>query len=347
MGFRVPVVARGKDLLFRPAGAAQEGFYRHRRSLRLHLAHVGRRAGHGGKIGVHGVHAVKKSRGKVQHVSGAVRRPHPRRKQGFHCGKAQSRVGLPVGLGGLDGEVRPRLPEGRKIFSRGADHHRLRPAGDGIVGGAAGKVGHTALPPVQKARQRLDGVEPSPVDIVSRMSAGAAGDLQLYALSAGAGKGLHRPLIRLPPSSGGAGNGPAIVEAVGVQKAPGPFQPRGRHLCRTGKAHFLRHRKEQAEGTVGDALFQKPQHHRVAQVVVRPQRGAPVGVEKTVGHLEHRRVGERVKAAVRPDGAHHVHMSLQNQQRAVFHARRGGHLGHQIACLVPHRRKAHAGEQVH
>ena len=87
------------------------------------------------------------------------------------------------------------------------------------------------------------------------------------------------------------------------------------------------------------SLSEQEEDHGVPQMVVRPQRGAAVRAEEAVLHLHPGGVIPGIKAAARPDGDHHIHMSLQDQQGSPLPARRGGHIGHHIPRLILNRRE--------
>ena len=92
---------------------------------------------------------------------------------------------------------------------------------------------------------------------------------------------------------------------------------------------------------------QHPQGGGVAQAIVRPQGGAAVGTQVAVLFQNGHRIGQGIKPAAGGDGAHHVHVALEDEQRLALPARRGGAVRHHVARLIPHGEEAQAGQKRH
>ena len=83
------------------------------------------------------------------------------------------------------------------------------------------------------------------------------------------------------------------------------------------------------------ALRQQVEDHGVPQIIVRPQGGIAVGAHKAVPHHHPGRVSAGIKPAARADGAHHVHVSLEDEKGRLLPAGRGGHVSHHVPRPVP------------
>ena len=194
------------------------------------------------------------------------------------------------------------------------------PAGEVRQGPGEGQGG-------EQGGQGLDGIAPAPVDVVPRVAPGKAGQ--------GDGKGLSRSRRAggqgagegLPPPACRSHHGGAQVEAVGVEQVPGPRQPGRVHLPGSGQAHLLGHREDDPHRAPLQLPAQQPEDGGVAQAVVRPQGGPAVRPQKAVRRLRPDGVPLRFIAAARPDGAHHVHVALEDGERRAPAPRGGGQVG--------------------
>ena len=210
-------------------------------------------------------------------------------------------------------------------------------AGDGIVPLSAAHADNIEFSDlrelIEEPGQEQDGVGPALPDLIARMSAEQASDLDrdrdpfLQLFSAGQGADLLGP-------AGAAGGNDALVLGIEIDH-PAAVERGQVQSLRPQKAHFLVDGKNALQRRALERFIsQKGQHHGDCNPVVGPQ-GRPVGRQPFSVRQQGDGLGLQVNVLRGLLGQDHVDMALQGHRVPVLETGRSLPADDQVAHVVP------------